>query len=311
MRQTPGSQGYWEDIQFTLDPVPSCDYVVVLNNPPTTVEVKCPSQHVWFITQEPPAELFKEWHVNPGYSSRIFTCDTDRCGSQYTHSHPALPWHVNRTYDSLATCGVPQKTERLSWITSNIQVLAGHRARMRFLERIGQDVEFDLFGRGFKPIQDKWDALAPYRYSLAVENYSNEYYWSEKIADCFLSWTMPIYYGCRRITDYFPAESIIQIDITASDVVEQIESALADDPWSRRLDALAHARELVLNRYQIFPFLVHQIHQHESCAGQYAEPQLVTLTPRSLARRHTNLLADWIKRTRAFAHRRIRGNAGK
>ena len=30
---------------------------------------------------------------------------------------------------------------------------------------------------------------------------------SEKIADCFLAWTMPIYYGCPRIAEYFPAES--------------------------------------------------------------------------------------------------------
>ena len=29
---------------------------------------------------------------------------------------------------------------------------------------------FDLFGRGFHPIADKWDGIAPYRYSIAFEN---------------------------------------------------------------------------------------------------------------------------------------------
>ena len=32
MRQTQGKQGIWDDIQFTVDPVEECDFVVMLNN---------------------------------------------------------------------------------------------------------------------------------------------------------------------------------------------------------------------------------------------------------------------------------------
>ena len=38
-------------------------------------------------------------------------------------------------------------------------------------------------------------------------------YWTEKIADCFLAWTLPIYYGCPNLEDYFPEKSFIRIDI--------------------------------------------------------------------------------------------------
>src|SRR5687768_17715451 len=56
-----------------------------------------------------------------------------------------------------------------------------------------------------------------YRYSLAIENFSGPYYWTEKVIDCYLSWTMPLYFGCTNLADYFPAESFVQIDIHRSE----------------------------------------------------------------------------------------------
>ena len=118
---------------------------------------------------------------------------------------------------------------------------------MCFLERISGKVEFDLFGRGFTPLADKWDGLAPYRYSIAVENYRGPDYWTEKIADCFLSWTMPIYYGCTNITDYFPPEAMVLIDIDdIEEAVDKIREAIAQDLWRKNLDAIEYARKLVL-----------------------------------------------------------------
>ncbi len=107
--------------------------------------------------------------------------------------------------------------------------------------------------------------MAPYRYSLAIENFSNAYYWSEKLADCFLAWSMPIYYGCTRITDYFPAESMLVIDIHDPHYVDQIREAIQSKAWERNLEAIACARQLVLDKYQLFPFIAQEIraHQHE------------------------------------------------
>jgi hypothetical protein len=71
----------------------------------------------------------------------------------------------------------------------------------------------DLFGRAARPIDDKWDGLAPYHFSLAIENTVATDYWTEKVADCFLSWTCPIYNGAPNLADFFPRDSFIQIDI--------------------------------------------------------------------------------------------------
>lgn len=282
MQQTARGEGIWDGVKFTLEPIQPFDYLIILNDPPTRLEVRCSPEKVWTLAQEPPTSFFRFWHINPSHSFKILTSDAKRSGSQYVHSHPAMPWHINKDYDFLLACDIPQKTRQLSWITSNTRLIAGHRTRMTFLQKIEGEITFDLFGRGFKPIEDKWDGLAPYRYSLAIENFSNAYYWTEKIADCFLAWTMPIYYGCSKITDYFPSEAMIQIDITASDVVDQIKSVLAEDPWPRRLEAIAYARELVLKRYQLFPFLVDQIRHFESTSGYPSSPQLITLSPRPL-----------------------------
>jgi hypothetical protein len=109
-------------------------------------------------------------------------------------------------------------------------------------------------------IEDKWDGLAPYAYSLAIENYSGPDYWTEKLADCFLSWTIPIYYGCTNLEDYFPADSFIRIDIESPNLgVEQIKRIAANDDWDARLNALEEARNLYLHRYQFFPYVAELI----------------------------------------------------
>ena len=279
MRQAPGRKGFWDGIQFTLEPVETCDYVIVLNRIPEDTMVQCPPENVWAIMQEPPNEHFKPMHRGSVSYKRVYTTDVDLRGRRYIHSHPALPWHVNRDYDYLTNCGPPTKERSLSWITSSIAAFEGHRARLRFLERIRGQVPFDLFGRGFAEIQDKWDGLARYRYSLVVENFRNPYYWSEKIVDCFLAWTMPIYYGCNRISKFFPAEALVPIDIEDPVTVDRIRDVVSSDLWSRNLDAIAHARELVLDRHQLFPFVAEQIGEYEqSMSSQTVMPRAILIS---------------------------------
>ena len=54
LRQTPKGKGLWDGIQFTLEPVNECDYLVILNNRmKRDVHAKCPPDHVWAKMQEP------------------------------------------------------------------------------------------------------------------------------------------------------------------------------------------------------------------------------------------------------------------
>jgi Glycosyltransferase family 10 (fucosyltransferase) C-term len=283
MRQTPGGRGEWDGIRFTLDPISECDYLVVLSYPREPFDVRVPPSNVWLVAQEPPVSYHRPLHRPGKVFSRVFTSDPALGSGRYVQSQPALPWHVDRTLDQLRSADQPEKTQDLSWITSSLAKLPGHRSRMDFLERLQSKVEFDLYGRGFKPIEDKWDALAPYRYSIAVENHSNPWYWTEKLSDCFLSWTVPIYFGCTRIDDYFPAEAMVRFDPSDHEAVEKIEAVIANDDWEGRLDALAEARRRTLDRFQIFPFLAAQI--RADCArGGGASPEAVHVSARHTVR---------------------------
>lgn len=280
LRQTPGNSGVWRGTQFSCDPLSECDAAVVLNFVPEHTQFLCAPENVWAIMQEPYIEDVFDWMLEGhGQYARVFTHHPprrDRLG-KYTRSHPALPWHVNKSYDELKVLQVPCKQRDLSWITSNMAVFPGHERRMRFLEHIRlKKLKLDLFGKGINFIEDKWDGLAPYRYSLAIENSSGPDYWTEKIADCFLSWTVPIYFGCTNLEDYFPEKSFIRIDISRPDeAMEVINSVLSSDDWSARLPALQEARNLVLDKYQLFP----QVHEFVQCYYRDSPAQYRSLVP--------------------------------
>lgn len=260
MRQTPGGKGIWDGVQFTTSDTEECDALVMLNNRMKhPVHAKCPKGRIWALMQEPYAKGFTDWMVE-GHDAfdRIYTNYLPSSDPKYVVSQPAIPWHVNRTFDELTTCDVPEKNRQLSWIVGNCHDLPGHIKRGVFLRTIQSDreLDIDLYGRAVQFIEDKWDGLAPYRYSIAAENTAWPDYWTEKIADCFLAWTVPFYHGSQNLEKYFPADSFIRIDIEKpEEAIAIIKRFLNEDDWSRRLPALAEARRRVLYDYQIFPVL--------------------------------------------------------
>jgi hypothetical protein len=130
--------------------------------------------------------------------------------------------------------------------------------RRAFLKHIRrrESLPIDLFGKAVRFIDDKWDGLAPYKYSIAVENSRSTDYWTEKIADCMLAWSVPLYDGCLNLEEYFPPGSFIRIDIAKPEkAVAEIKEILVHDQWESRLPALEEARKLILHKYQLFPYL--------------------------------------------------------
>ena len=64
-------------------------------------------------------------------------------------------------------------------------------------------------GRGYKPFELKQDGLLAYHYSVVIENVSESDYFTEKLLDCMLCGTLPIYYGPKNIGEYFNLLGII------------------------------------------------------------------------------------------------------
>ena len=263
---SPTGDGCWDGIHFTNDPEPEVDYLISLNYPTNDIQAVCPREHCWALIQEPPTNRHHYLHTShPGFS-RVFSCHEGLSGPHRILTHPHLPWYVGRSLQEMESAPPLQKTANLSAVTSSESWLRGHRERLEFLRRLRKAINFDWFGRGIHTLEDKWDGLAPYRYSLALENSCYPFYWSEKIADCFLAQTMPIYSGSPRITEYFPADSMIRIDLRHPDeTIEVIRKTVESDRYEKNLQAIREARALVLHQYNPLSFLAREIRQHSNC----------------------------------------------
>lgn len=259
-RQTPGSKGKWGNIQFTHDDVKECDYVVVLNSPANNIKVKCRKDGQILIIQEPPYERNSYLKLHFRFYAIIISAFKSTDNTRILNAQAALPWHINKTYDELLVLPIEDmngKKDSVSFITGSGNIYPEHKVRLDFIEYMkAQAFHFDLFGRGFRLIEDKFEGIYPYKYTIAAENYIGKDYFTEKISDVFLSWSMPIYYGCPNITDYFPAESMILVDLNKPmEALEKIKYAIENKLWDKNIEAIKRSRELVLNKYQLFPMI--------------------------------------------------------
>lgn len=102
------------------------------------------------------------------------------------------------------------KSKIVSMIASNKTMCAEHIYRQQMIKKFSG--KCDHFGRGYKEIINKEDGLKDYCFSITIENgtYSNMF--SEKITDCFMTGTIPIYYGMANIGDYFDTNGIITLN---------------------------------------------------------------------------------------------------
>ena len=253
--QMPGGTLDQGDIRFTTEDEPA-DVVVVRNYLKYDTGFNVKRGYMW------------SWHNEPinrkpfakGFD-RIFTHE-DSSDPRAVPAPPILDWWVEKSWDELACLQPPEKTRGVSVIASNKSMIPGHRRRQEFVRLIEDSLpEVDVFGEGRnRSLGDKWEGLSPYKYSVAVENTSKADYWTEKISDCFLSFTVPIYFGATNIGNYFPKESFIWLPLDDPPrALNVLQAALRDDSWTSRLPAVKEARRLVLDDYSLFGQLSRRI----------------------------------------------------
>jgi len=102
------------------------------------------------------------------------------------------------------------KTKLVSMIASNKTMCSEHIYRQQMIQKFSS--KCDHFGRGHRPIENKEDGLKDYCFSIVMENATYPNMFTEKITDCFMTGTIPIYYGISNIGDYFDTNGIINLD---------------------------------------------------------------------------------------------------
>ena len=71
-------------------------------------------------------------------------------------------------------------------------------------------------------------------FGVAIENTQHNGYFTEKILDCFLQKTIPIYWGCSDITDVFNPEGII-IFTSVDDAIRKMNKLNEEYYWSKQV----------------------------------------------------------------------------
>tara|TARA_Y100001937_G_scaffold128498_1_gene205468 strand:+ start:7787 stop:8590 length:804 start_codon:yes stop_codon:yes gene_type:complete len=102
---------------------------------------------------------------------------------------------------------VYEKTKLVSMIASNKVMCEEHKFRQKMINKYSS--QCDHYGRGYREIRDKITGLRDYCFSFAMENATYSNMFTEKLTDCFMAGTIPIYYGMENIGDIFDIDGII------------------------------------------------------------------------------------------------------
>lgn len=103
------------------------------------------------------------------------------------------------------------KIHNVSIIASGKKVTSGHQFRHMIIDRYKNYIDM-VCGRGYSSIDYKLSALKDFRFSIVVENDKFDYYFTEKLIDCFVTGTIPIYWGCPSIGKFFDTRGMIIIN---------------------------------------------------------------------------------------------------
>lgn len=145
------------------------------------------------------------------------------------------------------------KTRLVSMIASKKRVTPGHRLRHQVADWAkASGFPLELFGRGFCPVDSVETALSPFHFSVVIENSQFPNYFSEKLIDCLLCRTIPIYWGDPNIASQFNPAGIIECQ-TEADLCRSLAECTPESYEARR-DAIEEnaviAKELAVSPMQ-------------------------------------------------------------
>ena len=92
------------------------------------------------------------------------------------------------------------------------------------------------------PVDTKEETLLDYRYSIIIENTKQDNYITEKLIDCLIVGTIPIYWGCPNVSDYFNMEGIPTFNTL--DELKNILPKLTEDFYNSKIKVVKENLEL-------------------------------------------------------------------
>lgn len=153
-----------------------------------------------------------------------------------------------------------KKTKNVSAVSSAKTNCELYRMRIdlcKYLKEKGlADTYGNFDGGSFVKSNQYYDE---YRYHVAYENQLTKGYFDEKITDCFLSMTVPIYVGNPSIGDFFNMDGIILLDPYHLENVDELFASCNEEDYERRIPAILD------NFERVQKYLCMEDYLYESC----------------------------------------------
>lgn len=173
---------------------------------------------------------------------KIFSFDAeilnDISNAQF-YPYPAEFWYGQKKKELLSEKTYEKKTKNVSFLSSNKIMCELHKKRIAAAKYCHENRLADVYGQviggGYVEIEQP---LTEYRFSFAIENSQTDYYFTEKITNCFAAQVVPIYLGARKITEFFNEDGIIIITEKDLENIDAILKQCTAEEYERRLPAV-------------------------------------------------------------------------
>jgi hypothetical protein len=205
-----------------------------------------------FVQLEPEAICHTRWFLLEYWTrfKRIYTFDSEvlaKCPNAIYYSS-GYCWIKESDYKNIDTS---IKQFQVSSLTGNKNWTIGHRFRQQaynsqhlfpknFVFFVSFDCAIDSLKnpRLEKSSDAKINIFKEFQFSIVIENSQQTNYFTEKLVDCLITKTIPIYWGCPNIKDFFNIEGWILLE--TDNVEEMIEKVkvLTSDYYSKYTDVI-------------------------------------------------------------------------
>lgn len=137
-------------------------------------------------------------------------------------------------------CDVSQKRFAASYLTSSKTMCKGHYFRHEIYNNLPDNIGALGITKHMSPpvLECKRPMLYPFQYAIVMENGRRTNWITEKLIDCLVSRTIPVYWGAPNVGEYFDTDGILAFE-TYSDLSIVLRS-LTPEFYQSRLKAIEH-----------------------------------------------------------------------
>lgn len=142
-----------------------------------------------------------------------------------------------------------EKQFKVSCITGAKGITEGHKFRIdTYMHQneitiphqffIGQNAPLPIIENNNHLGDRKFKLFDGFQFSIVIENSRQANYFTEKLIDCLITKTIPIYYGCPNIHEYFDVTGWIILDSTNVDTLIEKINSLTNEHYMSHIETV-------------------------------------------------------------------------